>query len=495
MNSIPKLLSKTKLMRGYRCPKSIYLTIHQPHLESPITPDIQALFDQGNFVGKKAREYFPDGSLITNKPWDFYGAIAKTRELIASGTQTIYEAAFEYLGCYARIDIIQYSETTQKWNIYEVKSSTKVKPEHYDDVGLQAWIFANNGLPIEKIHLMHLNSECRHPNFDILFKQVDVTNEIREKYLSIRPKLHEIFTTLQQSEVPETHVGAHCLAPTECGFKAHCWKQNAIPDFSILNLPKMHTRRWELFQQGIIDLHDTRLDELNELQQRIVLCHQSGDRYINPSAIQEALNQWEFPLVFLDFETINPAIPRYDNCKPFEQVPFQFSAHEMKSLDGEISHSEFLYETSDDPRPALISALLNACGDHGSIVAYFSQFEIDRIQALAEFSPIHSSALERLIARMVDPLPIIRECVYDIGFSGSFSLKRVAPALLGAEQSYEGMLVGNGQDAQRGYEELISPTISPERKRELKDAMLEYCKKDTYVMIELVKWLFAQTKM
>lgn len=494
MNSIPKLLSKTKLMRGYRCAKSIYLTIHEPELESPITPDLQALFDQGNSVGRKAREYFPGGTLIANKPWDFYGAITKTRELMAAGVQTIYEAAFEYLGCYARIDILQYSQTSQKWNIYEVKSSTKVKPEHYDDTGLQAWILANNGLPIEKIHLMHLNPECRHPNLDNLFRQVDVTQEIREQYLSIRPKLHEIFTILQQSEIPEADLGAHCLSPTECGFKAHCWKQNAIPDFSILNLPNMHTRKWDLFQQGIIDIHDTRLDELNELQQRIVACHQSGDRYINQSAIQSALNDWKFPLVFLDFETINPAIPRYDNCKPYEQVPFQFSVHQMKSLHGEIAHYEFLYETLDDPRPALISALLNACGNEGSIVAYFSQFEIARIHELAEFSPSHSKALEQLIARMVDPLTIIRECVYDVGFAGSFSLKRVAPTLLGSEQSYDGMLVGNGQDAQRAYEEFTSQSISFERKKELRNAMLEYCKKDTYVMVELVKWLYKQIK-
>ncbi|HVY53832.1 MAG TPA: DUF2779 domain-containing protein, partial [Gammaproteobacteria bacterium] len=82
------------------------MTIHRPELEAPITPETQALFDQGNKVGEEARRYFPGGLLIDNKPWDFSGALSKTRELLAQHTPVIYEAAFEYQGCYARADII-----------------------------------------------------------------------------------------------------------------------------------------------------------------------------------------------------------------------------------------------------------------------------------------------------------------------------------------------------------------------------------------------------
>ena len=123
MKPTPKSLSKTKLMKGYRCLKCIYLTVHQPELEAPITSETQALFDQGAMVGAKAREYYPGGKLIDNKPWDFTGALSKTRELLTNGTSIIYEAAFEYMGCYARADIIQYSPDTKHWRIFEVKSS------------------------------------------------------------------------------------------------------------------------------------------------------------------------------------------------------------------------------------------------------------------------------------------------------------------------------------------------------------------------------------
>jgi len=490
MNRIPALLSKTKLMRGYRCLKCIYLTIHHPELEAPISPETQALFDQGNQVGKLARDYFPGGILIDNLPWDFSGALTKTRDAIANGATTIYEAAFEYTGCYARADIIQYSPENKRWRIIEVKSSTKVKPEQIEDVGLQTWIMAKSGLPIEQINLMHLNSACRYPDLDQLFTVQDVTNEIRENYLSVKPKVAEILSSIQNKNIPDIDIGPYCLEPTECGFVEHCWKQ--IPEMSIFNMPGMHTRKWDLYHDGIIQLDDPRLTDLNELQQRIVTAYQTKERFIDAAGIQSALSTWQFPLVFLDFETINPAIPRYDGCGPFHQVPFQFSVHRWDHPEAEITHHEFLNETMDDPRIRLIPALLDACEGTGSIVAYFSKFESARIEELAAYSPKHKDSLHQLIERMVDPLPIIRQHVYDNAFEGSFSLKKVAPALLGNAFAYDHMLVADGGAAQRAYEEFTSPNIASKRKDTLKKAMLDYCKQDTFVLVLLVKWLYEQ---
>lgn len=492
MNPIPKLLSKTKLMKGYRCLKCIYLTTHHPELEAPITPDIQALFDQGNEVGAKAREHYRGGVLVDNKPWDFTGALAKTRELLTNGTAIIYEAAFEYMGCFARADIIQYFPDTKHWRIFEVKSSTKVKPEHYDDIGLQAWVMEKSGLLVGQINIVHLNTDCRYPDLSNLFKEVDVTEKIREKYPSIEPKINEIFSTIEKPQVPDIDIGPYCLTPTECGFTQHCWKQKKIPEVSEFNLPGIKNKKWKFYYDGIVALDDPRLSDLNELQERVVTCFKTGERYINKELIQAALSGWQFPLIFLDFETINPAIPRYDGCRPFDQMPFQFSVHIWQSPDADITHKEFLHESADDPRSSLIPALLEACGEQGSIVAYFGRFEEERIQALADYSHQYRDVLINLIDRIVDPLPIIRDAVYDNEFGGSFSLKSVAPALLGESHSYDNMLVANGNDAQRAFVELISPNSPEDRKLILKNAMIEYCKKDTFVMVELVQWLFSQ---
>jgi hypothetical protein len=494
MKPIPKLLSKTRLLKGFRCLKCIYLTLHHPELEAPITPDTQALFDQGNMIGAKAREYYPGGILVNNAPWDFSGALAKTRELLAVNTPVIYEAAFEYMGCYARADIIKYSPDTKRWRIYEVKSSTKVKPEHYDDIGVQAWIIAKSGLPIEQINIVHLNSECCYPDLSNLFKEVDATAEIRKIYPDIQPKIQKIFSTIREPNEPDIDIGPYCLEPTECGFTEYCWKQKNIPEISVFNFPGSKDYSWELYQQGIIQLDDPRLTNLNEVQERIVSCYKSEEQYLDTNAIHEEISGWKYPFIFLDFETINPAIPRYEGCKPFSQVPFQFSAHTLKTLHGDATHHEFLHLSASDPRPDLIPALLHACGEEGSIVAYNAKFEKSRIQELAEFSPKHADALLKLLDRFVDPLLLMRKAVYDNAFAGSFGLKSVAPALLGEASSYDGMMVADGGAAQRAFEELISERTSAGRKAELEGAMRGYCGKDTWVMVEVVRWFFGCRK-
>jgi hypothetical protein len=422
MHTITKLLSKTKLLRGYRCPKYLYLTVHRPELETPIDAATQALFDQGHRVGEAARKHYAGGILVHNKAWDFSGALAKTRELIANQTPILYEAAFEYKGCYARADILQYNAETKRYTIIEVKSSTKMKSEHVQDVGLQTWIMAKSGLPIEKILLAHLNKNCCYPDLNHLFTEVDVTALIREHYLSIQPKIHYFFSLLQQPQEPEIDIGPHCLSPTPCSFMHYCWAKKNIPELSIFNLPNIKNKQWELYKEGIIHLQDARLTELSPLQTRMIECDKTNTRFIDKKTIQQTLSTWQFPLTFLDFETINPAIPRYDYCGPFQHVPFQFSVHTWTAPDAPITHTDFLYEFADDPRPALIPALLKACGTQGSIVAYYSPFEIERIQALATYSIEHQAALNQLVERMVDPLPLIRESVYDNAFAGPASV-------------------------------------------------------------------------
>lgn len=495
MKQLPKLLSKTKIMRGYRCLKFIYLTIHHPELEAPITPDQQALFDQGNAVGEEARKRFPGGTLVNNKPWDFFGSLKRTRELLAQKTEVIYEAAFEYNGCYARADIIQYSKDTQRWKIFEVKSSTKVKDEQLDDVGLQAWIMAKSGLPIEQISILHINNTCRYPNLENLFTAEDVTEKMRALYPEILGKVTNIFSVIKKNTVPDIDIGQHCTNPNECGFKENCWKEKKVPEVSVLDLPQIKTKKWDLYSQGIVKLDDSRLGDLSPLQQRVADVFKTGKRFVDANGIRGALSNWKFPFIFLDFETINPAIPRYEGTTPYQQVPFQFSVHKWNSPNDELTHIEYLHTGKDDPRPNLISKLLEACGKTGSIIAYYGQFESGRIKELVDFSSKNKMQLEALLERIVDPLPIIRDHVYDNAFLGSFSLKNVGPAILGEDQSYEGMLVSNGTAAQRAFEELINDNTPKERKDELIAASLEYCKKDTLVMVELVKWLCRQADL
>ena len=98
MRTQQNLISKTKILNGTICLKSLYLNEHEPDLALPVTSDDQARFDMGTKVGIKAREFYPQGILIDNAAWDFNSALTRTRELIDNGVTTLYEAAFEYQG-------------------------------------------------------------------------------------------------------------------------------------------------------------------------------------------------------------------------------------------------------------------------------------------------------------------------------------------------------------------------------------------------------------
>jgi len=483
------ILSKSKLMRGFQCLKSVYLTVYRKELEPPPSPETQTLFDQGKQVGLAAQKLFPGGVLIDGKPWEFKGLAAKTRDEIKQGAEVLYEAAFLTDSLFCRTDILKYNRSTSVWDIYEVKSAVSVKPESVLDLATQYYILTQSGLRVDKVHLVHLNKECRFPDLSNLFQVQDLTEEVLELQLEVERKIEEIYAFLNGEMESEIDIGPHCDEPYECPFKGHCFKEKGVPKNSVFDLPRIGDKAWQYYRSGVLSLTDIDPSELNEVQARVQEVVKTGQRFVDKEPIKKELSTWDYPLVFLDFETCMPAIPRYPGTKPYQQVPFQFSAHILSRPGSELVHHEYLHADNSDPRPKLIENLLKACGEEGAIVAFSRRFEMSRIKELAEFSPKHAHELEKLTERFVDPLPIIRDHVYDKDFQGSFSLKYVAPALLGKSASYQGMVVSDGGAAQRAFEKMINPNSSKEDKGKLREALLEYCRKDTLEVVNLFKWL------
>ena len=72
----------------------------------------------------------------------------------------------------------------------------------------------------------------------------------------------------------------------------------------------------------------------------------------------------------MDFETFMPAVPLYEQSRPFQHIPFQFSVHVQATPRSGLKHLEYLGEPETDPRPAFIKQLLAALGDKGGILVY-----------------------------------------------------------------------------------------------------------------------------
>jgi predicted RecB family nuclease len=187
----------------------------------------------------------------------------------------------------------------------------------------------------------------------------------------------------------------------------------------------------------------------------------------------------------MDFETLNPAIPRFAGMRPYDQIPFQWSVHLQKEPGRALEHFEFLATDTNDPRREFITSLCSALGRSGSIVVYNQQFESQRLSELAAWQPDFAGRIKKIQRRLWDLLPVVRNHVYHPAFAGSYSLKAVLPALV-PEMSYDGMAVANGQDAGLAWESLVRGGLDQSERERTRKALLDYCRQDTLALVRLL---------
>ena len=251
--------------------------------------------------------------------------------------------------------------------------------------------------------------------------------------------------------------------------------------------------RWRNWRRlGIESIREIPDDfDLTEIQRRAATCVQTGKPWFSPE-LGEALNGLKYPLYFVDFETVNPAIPRFAGMRPYDQLPFQWSAHVLRKPGTELEHYEFLATDASDPRREFISSLCHALGESGSIVVY-SSFESQRLSDIAVWLPQYAERINAIQTRLFDLLPVVREHVYHPAFAGSYSIKSVLPALV-PEMSYDGMVVANGQDAGLAWESLVSGSSDCSERERIRKALLDYCGQDTLAMVRLLHRLQSRHK-
>ena len=132
-------LSKSRFQTGLQCPKALWLSTNARELADPISETQQHIFDTGTAVGELARERFGNGVLVTEDYTQSGQALETTRQLLEDPPDVIFEAALEYGGVFVRPDaLVRVGEDL--WDLYEVKSSTRVKPENITDVAVQTWV-------------------------------------------------------------------------------------------------------------------------------------------------------------------------------------------------------------------------------------------------------------------------------------------------------------------------------------------------------------------
>lgn len=483
------VLSKSTFVRSCQCLKSLYLYKHNPDLRDEIDISQQRIFDRGTSVGELAQQLFPggeDASPLT--PYDYAQSVIKTKQLIDAGCKIIYEAAFQRDEVLAAMDILVFKNGL--WKAYEVKSSTSVKDQFILDAALQYHVITGT-IPLKDISIVHINSEySRNGKLELnkFFETVSVLDEVNEIQSYVKEQILKAKEVIKEKEIPVKDIGEHCFSPYSCDFMGHCWKH--VPEISVFTISRLTTdKKFDLYNNGILNLEDVPDEYPLSEKQRLQVNHKkSGETYINKEAIRKFVNDLQYPIGFLDFETFQQAIPQYDNLRPYQQIPFQYSLHYKKTKKSKTEHLEFLGDEKTDPREEFIVQLIKDLDRPGDILVFNKGFETGRLNEMALIFPQHEEKILKIIDRIKDlMIPFQQKHYYSPLMNGSYSIKKVLPALV-PELSYGTLAIGDGGTASATFEELYFVTDQDEIAT-TRIQLLEYCKLDTYAMVRILEVL------
>jgi hypothetical protein len=372
-----------------------------------------------------------------------------------------------------------------------VKASTKIKDEHYIDCAIQSWVLRSLGHPVSRISLAHVNNQFIYKgdsNYVGMLVEEDVTASVVHLEGGVPVLLESARAALQNGE-PQVNVGGHCTKPYSCPFLSHCWPTDV--EYPVTGLGGGRAKLGTLVRDGFRDIRDVPAEGVTgNTQQRIHRITCKGHVEVLPGGAEFGASL-PYPRYYLDFETIGPAVPIWVGTRPYATVPFQWSCH-IEDAPNQLRHSEFLDLSGEPPMRCLAESMIECLGHEGPILMY-TNYEEGVIRGLMDLFPDLITSLQSLIDRLVDLHPVVKRNYYHPKMLGSWSIKAVLPTIA-PHMDYTNLEgINQGLAASDGYLEAIKPITSVERRKELEEQLLRYCRFDTQAMVEIV-WFFESCR-
>lgn len=478
-------LTKSLFLSFRDSPLHMWLAVHSNATPKPPSLYDQYIMKQGYTLEALAKEYL-EHKVATQYP---------------PGTVLTFETTLTDGNYESRIDALVHDTVHNTYDLYEIKSSTSIHTDHKYDVTFQ-YLVAKASLPVHKVYLVRVNGDyVRSGEIDLnqLFVVEDMSEHIAQKEDEVYQLRLDAWDVLRLKKEPTDE---HCLNPSTCLYPDHCFP--GLPAGSIYELGRASKKQYrELLDMGIehlADIPDT--FRCNHKQRLQIQSARQNRPVIDHSAIAAELAQLEFPLYFLDYETYAEALPLFDGYKPYQQAVTQFSVHVVPDTqDGEngesdeIEHYECLATEPGDPAHYLATELSKVIGDTGTVIVWNKGFERGRNDELAELCPGCATKLASINARVFDLMDIFKNGLYvNYRFQGSASIKKVLPVLC-PQLSYKELTIGEGTKAMLAWHEMVYGEVSEDKKKQIKADLLEYCKLDTWAMVEIWRKLKELVKI
>lgn len=476
-------ISKSDYVLGQKCPNAIWFKKFRKDLQQELNT---AALERGTAVGELACARYSGGKRITAKPWED-DAITQTKYAMEQNAPYIYEATLATdSGEYCAVDILRNNHDGT-WDIIEVKSTTRPHDYHYLDASFQRYVFTKCDIIIRNCYILTLNPEyVRHGELDIqeLFTEHDVTAELQDIDI-VTTEVERIRNILNGPELGIAISKTKCNKFYECGYKCHCWRD--VPPYSVFDAFRGALAD-EVYATYGSDLHNVPSTFYQkQMHTGDIEAFLNDTETINTDILREFTNQLQWPLYFLDYESIMPAVPMFDNSRPYQQICFQFSLHVQRTPGSELEHYEYLHNVAGtDPRPGLIKRLIETIGDTGSVIVYNRGFEQGRNAEMARDFPEYAEPLVAINERMLDLLsPFRNRGLYRPCQNGNASIKQTLPAFV-PDMSYEHMGIHNGTEASEQFMDFMTGRQTAEQTATMMQNLHDYCGQDTMAMVRLL---------
>lgn len=494
------VLSKSDYMTYLKHLAWLWLKKFEKHRLPEIDDSTQAIFDAGHEFESYAEQLYPDGVKLGFDNFSEYSSLTRrTKEALDDGVKTIFQGRFESNDLTCIVDVLDRVEGST-FDLIEVKSSTRAKPEHHFDLAFQVMVLEASGLKIRNVTIIHIDKTYKR-NGDIdptgITAITDVTEAVRELGDITAEQVTKAKQLLKNKQKPDfsTRWANQAGIPGTSWF--HEWLDvykhihPELDPYSIYYLSYPNAEQiGELEDAGITLIKDIPDDnDYREKHQLQVQATKTGKRIIQKDKIKAFLDTFEYPLYFLDYETYSSVIPIFDNESPYADYPFQYSLHIIDSPDSEVRHTEYIHQENSVAIPRLVEQLQEDIGDTGTILTWNMGYEKGCNDRMAELYPEYSDFLASVNERIEDlMIPFSKLWFVDKDFFGSASIKYVLPVLI-PELSYKELEVSDGLYARRLWMDTFLYGKNDAQKEQIYKDLSKYCTLDTYAMVRIFKTL------
>lgn len=490
-------LSKSDYMLYLRHPAWLWMKKHDKARLPPIDASLQALFDQGNLFEEYAEKLFPHAVRLGFQGYAEYLALPDlTKAAFKNGAETVLQGRIEAQGLTCIFDVLDKNEDGT-YDLYEIKSSTGVKPEHEYDLAFQLVALEAAGFKIQNVKVICVNNTyVRNGEIDIqnLTLVTDVTEKVRGLTADTKTNIQKAFQVLASRTPPDMsprHVKMNAMKDWLAIYKT-IYPVDSQSIYHLCSITDAQVAELEDMGVTLIkDIPDTFV--LTPKQRKQMEAVKLNQQLIDHENIDLFLQKIQYPLYFLDYETFASSIPPFNGIRPYQQVPFQYSLHILETPESELKHKEYLHRENSHSALPLVQRLRQDIGDTGTILVWYEPFEKGRNTDMGVMYPEYAEFMEGLNARVIDLMtPFSEGWFVDQGFMGSASIKKVLPVLV-QELSYKNLTIQEGGSAQRIWTETVLNGLNAHEQEQIMKDLIEYCKLDTLAMVELFRVLRSKS--